>query len=56
MILTIDIEVEVTDGFHIQKMLNDKITAITVHDSGEDEYYCFVLDDKKKLTYNQKIM
>ena len=53
-ILTIDIEVEVTDGFPYPEDANDKITAIAVHDSGEDEYYCFVLDDKKKLTLQSK--
>ena len=53
-ILTIDIEVEVTDGFPYPEDANDKITAIAVHDSGEDEYYCLVLDDKKKLTLQSK--
>jgi len=47
-IMTIDIEVEVTDGFPYPEDSKDKITAIAVHNSEEDEYYCLVLDEKKK--------
>ena len=53
-IMTIDIEVEVTDGFPYPEDSKDKITAIAVHNSEEDEYYCLVLDDKKKLTLESK--
>ena len=53
-IMTIDIEVEVTDGFPMPQDANNKVTAIAVHNSEEDEYYCFVLDEKKKLTLEPK--
>ena len=53
-IMTIDIEVEVTDGFPYPEDSKDKITAIAVHNSEEDEYYCLVLDEKRKLTLESK--
>ena len=53
-IMTIDIEVEVTDGFPYPEDSKDKITAIAVHNSEEDEYYCLVLDEKKKLSLKSK--
>ena len=53
-IMTIDIEVEVTDGFPYPEDSKDKITAIAVHNSEEDEYHCLVLDEKKKLSLKSK--
>ena len=53
-ILTIDIEVEITDGFPYPEDANDKITAIAIHDSESDEYYCLVLDEKDKLSIKSK--
>ena len=53
-IMTIDIEVEVTDGFPYPEDSKDKITAIAVHNSVEDEYHCLVLDEKKKLSLKSK--
>ena len=49
-----DIEVEVTDGFPYPEDAKDRVTAIAVHNSEEDEYHCLVLDDKKKLTLKSK--
>ena len=53
-ILTIDIEVEITDGFPYPEDANDKITAIAIQDSENDEYYCLVLDEKDKLSIKSK--
>ena len=41
-------------GFPYPEDANDKITAIAIHNSEEDDYYCLVLDDKKKLTLQSK--
>ncbi len=48
-----DIEVEVTEGFpNIQKAENT-ITSIGFNDPLLDEYFCYVLDPKSKLTNNK---
>ena len=40
-------------GIH-RGLPSNKITAIAVHNSEEDEYYCLVLDEKKKLSLKSK--
>jgi len=52
--MTIDIEVEVTEGFPHPEDANNKITSIAIHDSGDDIYYAFALDEKKRLTLESK--
>jgi len=46
VIMIIDIEVEVTEGFPSPQRAPNKITSIAIHDSVTDEYFCFVLDEK----------
>ena len=53
-IMTIDIEVEVTDGFPDYRKATNKITSIAVHMSSNDTYYAFVLDEKNKLRLKSK--
>ena len=48
-IMIIDIEVEVTEGFPSPQKAQNKITSIAIHDSVTDQYFCFVLDEEKKL-------
>ena len=45
-IMTIDIEVEVTEGFPSISKASNKITSIALYDSTTDKYFCYVLDDK----------
>jgi len=51
IVMTIDIEVEVTQGFPDVHKAENKITSIAVHDSNEDVYYALVLDPTDKLKY-----
>ena len=53
-IMTIDIEVEVTDGFPDVKEATDKITSIAIHDSFSDTYIALVLDENKRLRLESK--
>jgi len=53
-IMTIDIEVEVTDGFPEPKQAKDRITSIAVYNSADDTYYAFALDEDKRLTLESK--
>ena len=48
-----DIEVEVTDGFPDTEKAENKITSIAFNDPLLDEYFCYVLDPKSKLTNNK---
>ena len=48
-IMIIDIEVEVTEGFPDPMKAENKITSIACHDSDNDMYICFVLDEEHKL-------
>jgi len=49
IIMIIDIEVEVTEGFPSPQRAPNKITSIAIHDSVTDQYFCFVLDEKSVL-------
>ena len=49
VIMIIDIEVEVTEGFPSPRKAPNKITSIAIHDSVTDQYFCFVLDEKSIL-------
>tara|TARA_R100001015_G_C4632076_1_gene195172 strand:+ start:249 stop:2747 length:2499 start_codon:yes stop_codon:yes gene_type:complete len=49
VIMTIDIEVEVTDGFPDIHKADNKITSIAIHSSSDDIYYTLVLDPKDNL-------
>ena len=53
-IMTIDIEVEITDGFPHPEDAKNKITSIAIHSSVDDKYYAFALDEKKRLTLESK--
>ena len=53
-IMTIDIEVEVTEGFPDTLKVNNKVTSIAIHDSLTDTYHAFVLDEKGKLKLQSK--
>ena len=48
--LYFDIEVEVTDGFPSVEKAENKITSIAIYDQIMDEYYCFVLDERNRIT------
>ncbi len=48
-VMIFDIEVEVTDGFPDIEKAENKITSIAFNDSVIDKYYCYVLDEEKKL-------
>jgi len=48
--LYFDIEVEVTDGFPSIEKAENKITSIAFYDQIMDEYYCFVLDERNRIT------
>ena len=50
IVMVIDIEVEVTEGFPSVHKAPNKITSIAIHDSVTDQYFCFVLDEKSVLT------
>ena len=52
--MTIDIEVEITDGFPHPEDAKNKITSIAIHSSVDDKYYAFALDEKKRLTLESK--
>ena len=45
-----DIEVEVTDGFPSIEKAENKITSIAFYDQIMDEYYCYVLDERNRIT------
>jgi len=49
VIMIIDIEVEVTEGFPSPQRAPNKITSIAIHDSVTDQYFCLVLDEKSIL-------
>ena len=53
-IMMIDIEVEVTEGFPEPTEAKNKITSIAIHNSEDDVYYAFALDEKKRLTLESK--
>ena len=44
-----DIEVEVVDGFPDVMKANEKITSIAFYDELLQKYFCYTLDEKKKL-------
>ena len=48
--MNIDIEVEVTEGFPYSEDANNKITSIATYDSQKVMSYCFVLDEKNRLS------
>ena len=52
--MMIDIEVEVTEGFPEPSEAKNKITSIAIHDSKDDIYYAFALDEKNRLTLESK--
>ena len=52
--MMIDIEVEVTEGFPEPSEAKNKITSIAIHDSKDDIYYAFALDEKSRLTLESK--
>ena len=53
-IMTIDIEVEVTDGFPDIHKADNRITSIAIHNTLTDIYTAFVLDENKKLRLQSK--
>ena len=53
-IMTIDIEVEVTDGFPDIHKADNRITSIAVHNTSSDVYIAYVLDENKKLKLQSK--
>ena len=52
--LYFDIEVEVTDGFPSVEKAENKITSIAFYDQTINEYYCYVLDKKNRITNSVK--
>jgi len=48
-VMIFDIEVEVTDGFPDPLKAQNKITSIAFNDPLTQQYYCYVLDPKKKV-------
>ena len=48
-IMIIDIEVEVTAGFPRPDLAENKIYSITIYDSFQQKYFCFVLDEKNRM-------
>jgi len=48
-VMIFDIEVEVTDGFPDPLKAPNKITSIAFNDPLTQQYYCYVLDPKKKV-------
>jgi len=49
IVLPIDIEVEVTDGFPHAHIAANKITSIALYDSAHDLYYALVLNEDKDV-------
>ena len=47
--LFFDIEVEVVDGFPDVMKANEKITSIAFYDELTEKYFCYTLDEKRKL-------
>ena len=52
--LFFDIEVEVVDGFPDVMKANEKITSIAFYDELTEKYFCYTLDEQRKLQNYEK--
>ena len=49
-VMIIDIEVEVTEGFPLPSKAENTVTSIALYDNITDEYHCYVLDDRNRIS------